>query len=103
MLKPKEIQKLQTLISGDEARLPEIFSALGDPRRCKIFRSFLQKERLCVSDVARTFGISMSLASQHLKILETKGLVVREKEGRVVYFHPNTKDHLVTSIIKAVQ
>jgi len=103
MLKPKEIQKLKTLISGEDARLPIIFSALGDPRRCKIFRSFLKRERLCVSDVSRTMDISMSLASQHLKILEVTGLVVREREGRVVYFRPNIADTLVHSIIKAVQ
>jgi len=103
MLSPKEIQKLRTMVSVDEARLPELFGALGDPRRCNIFRSFLKKEKLCVSDVARTFSISMSLASQHLKILEAKGLVAREKEGRIVYFKPNTADSLVASIIKAVQ
>jgi len=103
MLKPKEIQKLKTLISGEDARLPIIFSALGDPRRCKIFRSFLKSDRLCVSDIARTRGISMSLASQHLKVLEITKLVVREKEGRTVYYKPNVKDELVRSIIKAVQ
>jgi len=103
MLKPHEIQKLRTLLTKEDDRLPIIFSALGDPKRCKIFRSFLKRDRLCVSDVARTFRISMSLASQHLKVLELTGLVIREKEGRTVYYKPNTKDHLVQAIIKAVQ
>ena len=45
----------------------------------------------------------MSLASQHLKILEITGLLSREKEGRVVYYRPRTDDELVRTIIKAVQ
>jgi DNA-binding transcriptional ArsR family regulator len=103
MLNAHEIQKLRTLLKREDDRLPIVFAALGDPRRCKIFRSFLKRERLCVSDIAHTLGISMSLASQHLKILEVTKLVVREKEGRTVYYRPNIQDELVRSVIKAVQ
>lgn len=103
MLEPREIQKLRSLLTREDDRLPIVFGALGDPRRCQIFRSFLKRPRLCVSDVARTHKISMSLASQHLKILEVTGLILREREGRRVYFRPNEKDELVRSIIKSVQ
>jgi DNA-binding transcriptional ArsR family regulator len=103
MLKPDEIHKLRSLLAREDDRLPIVFAALGDPRRCKIFRGFLKRKRLCVSDVARTFGISMSLASQHLKVLEITKLVLREREGRSVYYRPNTDDELVRAIIKAVQ
>ena len=103
MLSPSEIKKLQKLHTHDDERLPIIFNALGDPRRCKIFRSFLTRERLCVSDIANIFKMSMSLASQHLKILEITKLLVREKEGRTVYFKANTDDSLVRAIIKAVE
>lgn len=102
MLKPHEIQKLQKLLVTNDERLPIIFNALSDARRCKIFRSFLSSERLCVSDVARIYQMSMSLASQHLKILEITRLLIREKEGRTVYFRANTQDELVKTIIKAV-
>lgn len=103
MLKPHEIQKLQRLLTHDDERLPIVFNALGEPRRCKIFRSFLTSDRLCVSDISRIFKISMSLASQHLKILEITRLLKREKEGRTVYFKANTDDELVSTIIKAVK
>ena|SRR6185503_6747746 len=103
MLKPHEITKLRGLLKREDDRLPIVFGALGDANRCRIFRGFLTRDRLCVSDVARTFGISMSLASQHLKVLEITKLVVREREGRSVYYRPNSEDELVRSIIKAVQ
>lgn len=103
MLEAKEVHKLQTLLKKGDSRLPIVFNALGDARRCKIFRSLLRKERLCVSDIAKTLGISMSLASQHLKVLEITRLVVREREGRSVYFRPNEQDDLVRAISKAVR
>lgn len=103
MLNPAEIKKLRRGLAREDDRLPIVFGALGDPRRCKIFRGFLKRDRLCVSDVAHAHRISMSLASQHLKILEVTGLVVREREGRSVFYKPNTGDELVRAIIKAVQ
>lgn len=102
MLNPQEIGKLQKLLTHKDDRLPIIFNALGEPRRCKIFRTFLTNDRLCVSDVSRLFNMSMSLASQHLKILEITGLLTREKEGRTVYFKPNVNDELIRTVIKAV-
>lgn len=103
MLDAREITKLRGLMKGEDARLPIVFSALSDANRCLIFRSFLKRERLCVSDIAKTFKISMSLASQHLKVLEITGLLRREKEGRTVYYSPRTDDELVRTIIEAVK
>lgn len=102
MLKAYEVKKLKKHLKEEDPRLPIVFNALSDNNRCNIFRCFLEEERLCVSDVAKILGISMSLASQHLKILEMTGLVIREREGRTVYYQPNTDDRLVTSIIKSV-
>lgn len=102
MLNATEIKRLKSLLTKEDDRLPIIFNALSDPKRCLIFRSFLKQDRLCVSDIAKTLGISMSLASQHLKILEITGLLTREREGRVVYFRPKVSDELVRTIIKAV-
>lgn len=102
MLNANEIQRLKKLLTRKDDRLPIIFNALSDPKRCLIFRSFLKQDRLCVSDIAKTLGISMSLASQHLKILEITGLLTRERVGRVIYFCPKVSDDLVRTIIKAV-
>lgn len=103
MLKPHEIKKLNQQLHGEaDPRLPIVFNALSDQNRCNIFRCFLKRDKLCVSDISKILGISMSLASQHLKVLEVTGLIVRQKEGRTVYYLPNTQDKLVTSIINAV-
>lgn len=103
MLNQKEIEKLQKKVKKNDSRLPIIFGALGDPRRCLIFRSFLKHDRLCVSDISRIFDMSMSLASQHLKILEITGLLTRTRVGRTVYYSPNLDNDLTLGIIQAVQ
>src|SRR4051812_31803493 len=103
MLNTREIEKLRSLLKREDERLPIIFNALSDAKRCNVFRSFLKHDRLCVSDIAKILNISMSLASQQLKILEITGLITREREGRRVYFHPNNKDELVRTIITAVK
>jgi DNA-binding transcriptional ArsR family regulator len=102
MLNAREIGKLRELMKKEDTRLPIVFSALSDANRCKIFRSFLKRERLCVSDISKTLNISMSLASQHLKVLEITGLLERHKEGRTVYYKPRSEDELVRTIIQAV-
>jgi DNA-binding transcriptional ArsR family regulator len=102
MLKAHEVKKLKEHLQEEDPRLPIVFNALSDQNRCNIFRLFLKKNKLCVSDVSNILGISMSLASQHLKVLEVTGLVVRKKEGRTVYYLPNTQDKLVSSIVKSV-
>ncbi len=102
MLNAQEIRNLQQRLKKQDDRLPIIFNVLGEPRRCKIFRSFLKRDRLCVSDIAKLLGISMSLASQHLKVLELTGLLRRERQGRTVYFSPNRSDELVNTIIMSL-
>lgn len=103
MLNDREIRTFRKTLAREDERLPIIFNALGDPRRCKIFRMFLAHKRLCVSDVARIFKMSMSLASQHLKILEITKLLVREREGRTVYYRANLEDELVRTLKSAVE
>ncbi len=58
------------------------FQALSDPtRRAMVER--LSRGPASVSELAAPFPMSMSAVVQHLKILETAGLVASEKTGRV--------------------
>ena len=62
--------------------LTATFHALADPGR----RAMI--ERLCkgpasVSELAKPFRMSLPAVVQHLKILETSGLITTEKAGRV--------------------
>lgn len=101
MLTPHEAEKVKKHLHGSEDMTP-VFSALAEQTRCNIFRALIAHKKLCVSDVVRILGISMSSSSQHLKNLEINGLVTRSREGREIYFSPNMRNPVVGAIAKVV-
>lgn len=58
------------------------FQALSDPTRRALVER-LARGPASVSELAGPFDMSMSAVVQHLKVLETAGLVKSEKVGRV--------------------
>ncbi len=59
-----------------------VFQALSDPsRRTMVER--LTRGPASVSDLAQPLDMSLPAVMQHLKVLETSGLVRSEKSGRV--------------------
>jgi DNA-binding transcriptional ArsR family regulator len=62
--------------------LDRAFQALADPtRRAMVER--LSRGPASVSELARPLVMSLPAVMQHLAVLETSGLVVSEKAGRV--------------------
>jgi DNA-binding transcriptional ArsR family regulator len=64
------------------AALDATFSALADPTRRAILARLAQGES-SVSTLAEPFAVSLPAISKHLRVLESAGLVVRKKDGRV--------------------
>ena len=60
--------------------LDTAFSALADPTRRAILARLAMGEAT-VTELAEPFQITQPAISQHLKVLETAGLVVRRVEG----------------------
>ena len=66
----------------DSSALDRAFGALSDPvRRGMLAR--LSRGPASVSELARPLTISLPAVMQHLRALETSGLVASEKKGRV--------------------
>lgn len=59
-----------------------LFRALGDPRRVALFLFVARFPGRCVSDAARETGMSVALASHHLKRLAEAGLVAYCPDGK---------------------
>jgi DNA-binding transcriptional ArsR family regulator len=67
---------------NDSLQLDRAFAALSDPvRRGMLAR--LSRGPASVSELASPLPISLPAVMQHLKALETSGLVTSEKKGRV--------------------
>jgi DNA-binding transcriptional ArsR family regulator len=58
------------------------FAALGDPTRLAILSRLATHRDLTVQEIAAPFPMSLAAVSQHLKVLERAGLIVRESNGQ---------------------
>lgn len=103
MLIPAETARIQKQLCGQENNLPFIFNALGDSGRFKIFQILRSHKGICVSDVANILDISVSAASQQLRILELVGLVRRVRVGQMICYELKKENLLVKLVIKLIQ
>ena len=65
-----------------ETPLDRAFQALGDPTR-RAMVELLAQGPATVSELKRPFVMSLPAVMQHLAVLESSGLVVSQKSGRV--------------------
>jgi DNA-binding transcriptional ArsR family regulator len=61
--------------------LSTTFAALGDPTRLAILERLARGEAT-VTELAEPFAMSMPAISRHLKVLETAGLIERDRAGQ---------------------
>lgn len=64
--------------------LADFFSVFAHPIRMQLF-CYLRNERYTVSELAQHVGITVQNASQQLRIMREKGVLVAEREGQSVY------------------
>lgn len=103
MLSEMQIEKLKGVLRKNyNGRLPVIFNALGDPCRFFIFQLLLSQHGVCVTDVANICKISVSAASQQLKLLELTGVVAKERMGQMVCYALKEEDPVIRSLIKVI-
>lgn len=70
------------MVKHSEPALDATFAALSDTTRRGILARLAQGES-SVSDLAAPYDMSLPAVSKHLRVLESAGLVVRHKDGRV--------------------
>ncbi len=74
-----------------ETDLDTTFQALADPTRRAIIARLKSGDTASLSDLAEPFDMSLPGVMKHVGILETAGLIEREKVGRTVYCRLNTE------------
>jgi DNA-binding transcriptional ArsR family regulator len=103
MLTPRERIKLKKIVSEDNERLVEIFNALSDANRCKLFRLIAKNPSINSTEASRTLNISISLVSQHFKVLVNNNLLFKHKRGREVFYSINAKDDTIKAILSVIK
>ncbi|HUV96017.1 MAG TPA: metalloregulator ArsR/SmtB family transcription factor [Acidobacteriaceae bacterium] len=65
--------------------LGDFFATLGHATRMRIFCA-LQREEKTVTEIAAEAGVSITNASQHLRMMRDRGAVIAEKRAQSVYY-----------------
>jgi len=71
-------------------QLAQLFKAVADPGRIKILLA-LEREEMCVCDLAAFLGVSESAVSHQLRMLRQLQIVANRREGAALYYRLNKK------------
>jgi DNA-binding transcriptional ArsR family regulator len=66
---------------GVEEGLDRVLTALSDPTRRAILTALASGPQR-VTELARPFALSLNSVSKHLRVLESAGMVTRQRRGR---------------------
>ena len=80
-----KVSKLMTKKEDSFNRLAEFFKILGDTTRVKILYA-IDKNEMCVCDIANVLGMSKSSISHQLSTLRKSCIVKCRKVGKEVYY-----------------
>lgn len=72
----------------DTVNCIEIFKALGDKTRLKIFE-ILRDGKACACTILENLSITQPTLSHHMKILCGCGIVISENKGKWTYYYIN--------------
>jgi DNA-binding transcriptional ArsR family regulator len=67
-------------------RAGALFALLADHQRLKILLALKAGGELCVGELASVLGVSVSVASHHLRKLRDLGILEDRSEGKQAYY-----------------
>lgn len=73
------------MVYSQPAQLDRVFSALADPTRRALIARLAETDTLSISALAKPLPMSLPAVMKHLDVLESAGLIAREKIGRTVH------------------
>ena len=95
--KTVEDARASALAQNETESLAQIFKALADVTRLRILWA-LEKEEMCVCDLAALLGLTESAVSHQLRLLRNLQLVANRRDGVVLYYR--LTDRHVSQLIK---
>ena len=86
--KPDLVSEVRSALPPDDLieELRSDFAALADATRLKILLALASCDELCVCDVAHVAGVSISLASHHLRKMRDLRILRYRNDGKMTYY-----------------
>ena len=93
---------IEAVVSPDGA-FQRVFEALASAPRRRIL-AYLSHASLTAGEIAARFEMSKPSISQHLSVLETAGLIAKERRGQFIHYSliPNNLTNTLTGFAQEV-
>ena len=69
--------------------LLDFIKSIASESRMNILLLFLDGQERTVNQVAEAVGLGQPTTSEHLAVMKRSGVLVSEKRGKEVYYHPD--------------
>ncbi|MEO0543180.1 MAG: metalloregulator ArsR/SmtB family transcription factor [Pseudomonadota bacterium] len=69
--------------NNHDTQLDQLFAALADPTRRAVVQMLVERQEASVSELHEPHKMALPSFTQHLKVLESAGLISSRKQGRV--------------------
>jgi DNA-binding transcriptional ArsR family regulator len=77
-----------------------LFASLADRTRLRLLYALRKGDELCVCDVAHVLGISVSVASHHLRKLRDLKVLKYRNDGKMAYY--SLRSPLASELVERV-
>lgn len=94
---------MRTDLNTQLNRTSRIFGLMSDPTRLKIVSMLLNKDEMCVSDIAELSGLSLSAASHQLRKMELLGIVGKCRYGQSICYCLNKRNQLAKQMTELLK
>lgn len=96
------VARLRSQMPDDEALEDArgLFASLADKTRLRLLHALRSGEELCVCDVAHVLGISVSVASHHLRKLRDLKVLGYRTDGKMAYY--SLRSPLASELVERV-
>lgn len=95
-LTEKQILKIRKAFNGVDHR--QVFSILAEKNRYRIFEMLVTNPQISVGDIAKVLGVSMPLASQHLKMMLQAKILKKTQIGKKVLYELEHANRIAESM-----
>lgn len=85
----KRCRDVLSSIQPSTEKLSDVLKLAGNDARLKILYLLNQEAQLCPCDLSDILDMSIPAVSQHLRKLKDGGLVVTQREGKVIFYSLN--------------
>lgn len=83
--------------------LSDMFKALGDKTRFRLMKLLVERNNICVSELAEEVNISVAGVSQQLKVLEQAHLIERCRDGQKICYAVDSQSKTNKEILKLLE